>query len=247
MKIDPVAREDRFAEWDAMYLLGGLDADERREFEAHLDECDRCVRSVAELAGIPGMLAKVSPDDLLHDERLTPAPPEDLADRVVRELPSRPAATGPSRGRRGSGSASRPDVPRIRWMVLQAAAVVVAMAAAAAITFAATRPSTTPSNTVAQRSMTAVTTLPMSAEFTLLDDHGQARVVMTCRHGQSPTLTNLGMWVTTRDGLLEQLAQWDAGPNTQQHLLGVLQSDPRDVTSVSVRSAQGDVLLTALA
>jgi anti-sigma-K factor RskA len=231
--------QDRFADWDAMYLLGGLEADERREFETHLDECDSCMRAVAELAGLPGLLAKVSPDDLLRDDRLTPAPPADFVDRVVRELPPRPA--GESRPRRS------PDVPRIRRMVLQAAAVVVAVAAAAAITFAVTRPNTSSPSTVAQRSMTSATTLPMSAEFALLDDHGQTRIQMICRHGQSPTLTNLGMWVTTRDGLLQQLAQWDAGPNTQQHLLGVLQSDPRDITSVSVRSAQGNVLLTAQA
>ena len=32
----------RFAEWDAAFVLGALSASERREYEAHLQDCDLC-------------------------------------------------------------------------------------------------------------------------------------------------------------------------------------------------------------
>ena len=50
---------DSYREWDAGYVLGALSADERLEFERHLEKCERCRASLAELAGIPGILAKL--------------------------------------------------------------------------------------------------------------------------------------------------------------------------------------------
>ncbi|OIH97750.1 anti-sigma factor [Curtobacterium sp. MCBA15_001] len=52
--------DDRFAEWDAAYVLGSLDSDERLEYERHLETCDRCAAAVAELVGLPGLLGKLS-------------------------------------------------------------------------------------------------------------------------------------------------------------------------------------------
>jgi anti-sigma-K factor RskA len=49
------------------YVLGGLDADERRQFEDHLRGCSRCRRDVVDCAPLPGLLAKVDPADLAAD------------------------------------------------------------------------------------------------------------------------------------------------------------------------------------
>jgi anti-sigma factor RsiW len=57
------AYADSFSLWDAAYVLGALSPAERREFEEHLAGCARCQRSVAELAGLPGLLGQVSPED----------------------------------------------------------------------------------------------------------------------------------------------------------------------------------------
>jgi hypothetical protein len=54
---------DKFAQWDAAYVLGALSPAERREFEEHLAGCQPCQAAVSELAGIPGLLAQVSPAD----------------------------------------------------------------------------------------------------------------------------------------------------------------------------------------
>jgi anti-sigma factor RsiW len=54
---------DPYAEWDAAYVLGALAPAERLEFEGHLAGCTRCRASVAEIAGLPGLLAQVGPED----------------------------------------------------------------------------------------------------------------------------------------------------------------------------------------
>ena len=63
---------DSFSLWDAAYVLGALSPAERREFEEHLAGCARCQRSVAELAGLPGLLAQVSPEDAAPTVRQRP-------------------------------------------------------------------------------------------------------------------------------------------------------------------------------
>ncbi len=68
---------DTFSDWDAAYVLGALSAAERLEYEGHLATCPACRRAVAELAGLPGLLAQVPPGEVLamdiaEDEPLRP-------------------------------------------------------------------------------------------------------------------------------------------------------------------------------
>jgi hypothetical protein len=60
---------DPYREWDAAYVLGALAPDERREFEQHLAGCPACREAVADLAGMPALLAMVPAD------AVTPAVP----------------------------------------------------------------------------------------------------------------------------------------------------------------------------
>jgi len=57
------APSDKFAQWDAAYVLGALSPADRREYEEHLASCPACQAAVSELAGIPGLLGQVSPAD----------------------------------------------------------------------------------------------------------------------------------------------------------------------------------------
>lgn len=77
---------DPFATWDAAYVLGALSAGDRRQFEQHLTSCIRCREAVAELSGIPALLALVDPDEVVAlgdgaPQMLRP-PPELLASLV---------------------------------------------------------------------------------------------------------------------------------------------------------------------
>jgi anti-sigma factor RsiW len=77
---------DRYGDWDAAYVLGSLSPAERAEFEAHLATCPRCQAAVSEIAGLPGLLAQIGPEDAarLTDPRpAAGAPPASLLPTVL--------------------------------------------------------------------------------------------------------------------------------------------------------------------
>ena len=59
------AVDDEHALWDAAYMLGSLCCADRREYEAHLSTCVSCRLAVSELCGLPGLLRRLSLDDVL--------------------------------------------------------------------------------------------------------------------------------------------------------------------------------------
>ena len=60
-----------FSQWDASYVMGALTPGDRRAYEAHLEECERCRVAVAELASMPGLLARARPEVETWDGRGT--------------------------------------------------------------------------------------------------------------------------------------------------------------------------------
>ncbi|GAB2974776.1 anti-sigma factor family protein [Nocardioides montaniterrae] len=72
---------DRYADWDAAYVLGALSRDERLEYEDHVDGCARCAAAVAELGMMPGLL------------RLAPAPVVEPSADEPAEAPAPPRST----------------------------------------------------------------------------------------------------------------------------------------------------------
>ena len=78
---------DRYGSWDAAYVLGALSPADRREFEEHLVGCPACQAAVSELAGLPGLLAQVSPEDAAllaaTPDRLDDGPPRGLVSKMI--------------------------------------------------------------------------------------------------------------------------------------------------------------------
>lgn len=75
---------DRFAEWDAAYVLGALSPSDRHAYERHLGECAACRAALAELAGLPGLLSTLSPG---HAEALVAEVQGELPDGGAQPLP----------------------------------------------------------------------------------------------------------------------------------------------------------------
>lgn len=63
-RVGPPGDNHRHTMWDAAYVLGSLSSTDWREFEAHMTGCPECRQSVAELSGIPAMLAQLDRNDL---------------------------------------------------------------------------------------------------------------------------------------------------------------------------------------
>lgn len=193
------AMGDRFATWDAAYVLGSLSSAERREYEAHLETCDRCRAAVADLSGMPALLAML---DLADVEALDAHPePPPLRPEVRQQVLDK------VRWRRR----------RSRW--LMSAAVGLAAAVLAVGVVVAIRPDLmglqtgTTTTTAQQLPMKKLVDTPFSATVALNEFAWGTRIDMACTYGdwsggESPPPANLGMVVVGRDGTHAQVATW---------------------------------------
>jgi hypothetical protein len=190
---------DRYVTWDAAYVLGSLSSAERREYEAHLETCKRCRSAVAEISGIPALLAMLDLEDVRALEDETPDTPPlrpEVLDSVLDKV----------RWRRR----------RSRW--LMSAAVGVAAALLAVGLVIAIRPEIvglenyTPQETVQALEMTKVSTTPINASISLTGFGWGTRIDMACTYGdwgqRDAPPQNLGMVVVGRDGSHTQVATW---------------------------------------
>jgi len=188
----------RYATWDAAYVLGSLSSAERREYEAHLETCDRCRAAVAELSGMPALLSLLDVDDVRGLEAEQPIPPlrpevlESVLDKV--------------RWRRR----------RSRWLTSVAVGLAAALLAVGLVI--AVRPgivglqSGTEQATAQQLPMDKLVPTPFSATIALSSFAWGTRIDMACTYGQwsgaAAPPSNLGMVVVGRDGSHTQIATW---------------------------------------
>jgi hypothetical protein len=190
---------DRYVTWDAAYVLGSLSSNERREYEAHLETCERCRSAVAEISGIPALLAMLDLEDVRAlDEETSETPPlrPEVLDSILDKV----------RWRRR----------RSRW--LTSAAVGVAAALLAVGVVIAIRPEIvglenyTPQETSQAMEMTKVSTTPINASISLTGFGWGTRIDMACTYGdwgqRDAPPQNLGMVVVGRDGSHTQVATW---------------------------------------
>lgn len=209
---------DRFdvtCESAAAYVLGALPAGERTAFEAHLATCSDCSRTVGELAGLPGLLARVSPEELTD-----PVPvPDTLVPRLVREV------------RRSSRRRL------LRTGGLAAAAVVLAVAGTAVVV---QRSNDEP----AQVAMQAVVESPVTASAALVDRPWGTEITMRCRYADSSTWSRPYALVAVDDrGTAYQIATWTVGPGKTASVRGSVPV-PRDrIDRLEVRTLAGQALL----
>jgi hypothetical protein len=230
----------RVAEWDAAYVLGALSPAERREFEDHLEECEKCRAAVSELSALPGLLGRI--DDarafaLLEDAepdagQTEPGPPADLVARIQ------------NRDRRD----------RIRRRIGMGAALAAA-AAVAAVLALVLPPALTPAAepTLATALTPTSAEIPVQARIELTSVGWGTRIDMDCSYrpaapgpdgGYGPV--EYAMWVVARDGTESPLSTWTAAPDGTVHVSAGTALVLADIAEVEVRTASGDrVLLSA--
>ncbi|MUL64037.1 anti-sigma factor [Mycobacterium sp. CBMA 234] len=188
---------DRYATWDAAYVLGSLSSSERREYEAHLQTCARCRNTVAEISGVPallGLLDLESVQGLGAEEPEPPLPPE-MLDSVLAKV----------RWRRR----------RTRWVTTAVAGLAAAVLAVGAV--AVVRPEffgpTQTQEQAEQLPMQQVAPTPFNATIALSSYSWGTRIDMACSYGDwssgpAAPPSNLGMVVVGRDGSHTQIATW---------------------------------------
>ena len=223
---------DEFTLYDAAYVLGALSPADRREFEDHLRVCAACASSVGELAGLPGLMSRVSLDQLTEE-------PEPLPETL---LPSLARAVRRERGRRrlfvGAATAA-------------AACLITVGAVAVSQPDSPARPLATPSvsapSGAANLPLTAVVPSPVTASARLVDMAWGTRIDLTCTYRSTGLYPARGipyaMVVIDRFGAAEQVAAWKALPNRELTVMGASSKARRDIAAVEIRTQQGQTIL----
>jgi len=223
---------DEFALYDAAYVLGALSQAERREFEDHLKDCAACASSVGELAGLPGLMSKVSVDDLTAEVE---APPETL-------LPSLARAVRRERGRR-------------RMAVGTAAAAAACLIAVGAVALSGPdsparlpiAPSASTASGTANLALSPVVPSPVTASARLVDMAWGTRIDLTCSYSASGSYPADGspyaLVVIDRSGVAQQVATWKALPDRELTVLGASSLARRDISAVEIRTLSGRAIL----
>lgn len=202
---------DRYADWDAAYVLGSLSPADRHEYEAHLASCPECTAAVSSIAGLSGLLSMVPTDDAhaLLDAR----PP---ASSTLQPLLDR----------------ARRHQRRARWTV----AVLVATAAAmsALLTLAVPRLSWFGEPTVP---LAQTVPSPITADIHLADGPHGTRIEGTCRYTATPDgrTFDYALYVTDRSGTSTRSASWSSGPGSELEFTAVTVVRRDQIAAVDIR------------
>jgi len=218
-----------YTDWDGSYVLGTLSPGDRLEFEHHLAECEACARSVREVAGLPGLLAGVDPAVLEHAAEDHPLPSS--------LLPTLLGDVRRTRRRRG---------------VLTGGLVAAALAAVVSLgvtVSADDTPSAAPSAPVAVgRTMAPVGAVPVQARLAMQQVAWGTRLDLTCTYARHdryglPKAVTYGLYVENRQGRTEKVGTWKALDGRTMRVSAATATDPGDIRSVQVRTAQGRPVL----
>ncbi|MCW2800046.1 MAG: putative rane protein [Aeromicrobium sp.] len=221
-----------FAHYDGAYVLGALSPAERQAFEIHLTQCDDCARSVRELAGLPGLLARVDPRVVEDPPIDVPVPPT-LLPALVREV---------RRGRR-----------RRVYVAVGAAAATVVIAAGATVLITGNNGSDTPvagptSTATTDHPMSPVGSGPLKASLGFTSVAWGTKIDLSCSYDKTDEWdaagsTGYALVVRTSDGKEQQVATWRGIPGKTIRLTAATDSRRQDISSVEVRTADGTAVL----
>ena len=219
---------DPYSEWDAAYVLGSLSSSERREFELHLRQCADCSNAVAELAGMPGLLAIVPASEALRDDDGIDAQelPATVLPRLARAIKRH----------------------RVRRRVTITSSLVAATAAA--VTALALFLSPIVSSQLVPTSvvtLSAVQPSELSADVTLVDQSWGTRLDTHCTYqtgDRSAGAEAYSLWVTSTDGRQSEVASWQSAPGSTVTPTATTSLAKEQIASVEIRDVStGQVVL----
>ncbi|MFF2051595.1 anti-sigma factor family protein [Leifsonia sp. NPDC058194] len=223
---------DEFATWDAAYVLGALSPADRRAYEEHLRECDRCSAAVSELAGMPGLLGRLPREQGMA--ALTAAAPE----------PGGPGAEVlPLLVKR-----ARRHRVRVRWLTagIAAAAAVLLVGVLAFVLPSALSTSTPEAKPI---TMEQVEPSALTADLRLTAEPWGTRIDSRCSYAQVGDDHGTHSWtyamvVTDREGRQTQVSTWTAQEGTTVVPTATTSVALADIATIDIRSAgDGTVLL----
>jgi hypothetical protein len=232
---------DEFALYDAAYVLGALSPARRRDFENHLKGCTECAGSVAELAGLPGLMSRVSLDQLTEE-------PEPLPETL---LPSLARAVRQQRRRRrllvGTSAAAAACLIALGAVAVTGQSPGRPLATPSTSSPATSSPATSSPSGTANLTFSSVVPSPVTASARLLDMAWGTRIDLTCAYKVKGSYPADGlpyaMVVIDRHGAAQQVAAWKALPGRELTVLGASSLTRQDIAAVEIRTLSGRPVL----
>lgn len=217
-----------FAEEDAAYVLGALSPAERRAFEEHLRDCDECAANVAALAGMPGLLSKVT-----TEQGMALLDPNAPADEVPPSLlPRLELAARRERRRR-----------RVGTIAIAAAAAAAGIVGTIAVPQLFDRPAQT---ITAELDRVIDIPLTASVELTATDAGTQLDVVCSYPYGSGDGQErSYDLFVIDAAGEAERVSTWTSRAGHTVELTAQVDTAPENIAAVEVRSTDGGEVLLA--
>ncbi len=215
---------DPYAHFDAAYLLGALEPAQRVAFETHLTTCPRCQRNVAEIAGVPPLLAGLAESALGEppDSALEPVP-DTLLTGLLR-------AAGRERTRR-------------RW--LTSGLGLVAAASLTAVLVTALPPSGPAAP--APRAMTALVASQVDATVALRATEWGTEIELTCWYRSDaavPPGYQYELVAYDADGDAYDVGSWQLDPGRKVAFTGGVALAPPQISKVQIIRPDGAAILT---
>ena len=210
-----------FAHDDGAYVLGALSPTERVAFKQHLATCEECTRSVAALAGLPGLLGRV-------DASVLEEPPADERAAV--------AAAPPCSGRYVvSGAGALTAVGLAAAAAVVAAAVPIGLAQLGDEPPAPGRSERRPSPRSRWRSlpMDTIGEVPVRATVSLEEVTWGTRLGLTCTYDPAsveydlPPEADYEIFVTTHSGRVEQVGSWRSVSGREMEIMAATAAHDR--------------------
>ena len=242
---------DKFAQWDAAYVLGALSPADRREFEEHLATCPQCQTAVSELAAIPGLLAQVSPADaallsMAVDDETGPGEPAAATGDAETELiePGPPPSLLPKMIKK-----ARSRQRRMVAAVAGIAAAVVLLIGGVAIAsgllpLRPESPERVAFSPVVPSGITAVADVIPGKDGTQIKVECVYAEVNDPRPGGGHE--TYSVFVVDRSGNASEIKEWPATPNKQMRPSGTTPLKPSEIAGLEIRESDtNEVLLRA--
>ncbi|WP_407688084.1 anti-sigma factor family protein [Mycobacterium sp. HUMS_1102779] len=223
--------DDRYAMWDAAYVLGSLCAAERREFEAHMAGCRPCRDAVADLSGVPALLSRLDREEVAALGESGPLATPEVSPAL---LPSLLAAVRFRRRRTRVAT----------WAAASAAAVVLAVGVFVGVHGHSAAPP--PQASASSQPMAQVGTTLLTSTVQVSRRHWGTSINLDCVCLAPLTAHHdtLAMVVVGRDGSQTRLATWVAVPGHTATPAGSISTPVDQIAAVQVVSADnGQVLL----
>lgn len=219
---------------DGAYVLGALSPADRTAFERHLPVCVTCQQSIRQLAGLPGLLARV-PIGVLEAPHSQPPVPGTLLPSLLRR--------------------ARQTRRRRMYLAAGVAAAVLAVVATGTAMVTSTDggpPSASPTaalRTAAPQQLTPVGAQPISGWVSLTPVAWGTRLDLDCTYatanpGYSDKTWIFSMVVIHTDGTSEKVASWRALPGKAIHVSTGTAATRRDIKDVLVLASDGHTVLT---